>query len=153
MSWIITYHAVEKQTHEQQKQQDVCAHPEAMLSWLAEARAPDHTMPIELWSPIQGDPGYFVHVTGNTCFWHGDSHMVDELLVRFENGTGSRVEPVVLERQRERFARYVSDFPDDRFEYVLRVETRDHKRVPRTDKRFVQALEQTVRDDDDARND
>ena len=153
MSWNITYHAIEKQTHEQQKQQDVCAHPEAMLRWLAETRPADHTLPIELWSPIHGDTGYFVHVTGTTSYWHGDSHMVDELLVRFENGTGSRVEPVVPQRQRERFQQYTSDYPDDRYEYVLRVETRNHKRVPRTDKRFVAALEQTVSQDDDARDD
>lgn len=128
-----TYYATNKQTHQPVPGETLLEYQASTSDWLTGMPPPTHELPLELWSPIQGDNAHIVHITGMVKFWHGDSHLIGGL-VRFLQD----------DAQLARFNALRATCPDDTHEYVLRVEQRQVKRVPRDHPEFMRALEELV---------
>jgi hypothetical protein len=98
--------------------------------WLALMPEPDDTSPIEMWSSIQGDPHHIVHSEGTVSHWFGDSCLIAALLDHLH----------AAPEQYRRFQEAALTYPDDDNYWIVRVESRSTRRVPKTDERYQQQL-------------
>lgn len=100
--------------------------------WLAELREPDYSAPTEMWSPILGDSEHVVHVTGTVSYWNGDAGFIQQLL---DDAQVSREE-------QDYFLRLVEENP--KAHWIVRVESRCHKRVSCRDPEYQKQLADTI---------
>ncbi len=93
-------------------------HQEQLPDLTPPARTPDHVAPIEIWSPIAGDPGHVVHQTGELRYWTLDQGSARTLTIMQER------------------------FPDAVWMVVERQV--DYRRVPKTDPRYCAIMRETI---------
>lgn len=129
---LITYYATCPETHEQLDGDTLFCHQTKRPAWFSKLGEPDHTMPLDIWTSLQGDSQNVIHVTGDVRYWHGDRDMVAAL---------------VTPEHREVFESIGSKHPTA--QYVVRAEQRDTRAVSRHDREFQAELQKAMQDDDD----
>jgi hypothetical protein len=128
----IRYYFIDKTTG-QQHEGDVLHDGimQALPLWLQRVRDPDHTNPLELWSPIQGDPNHMVHITGLVSYWYCDRDFVASIMDEIPKDRGIR------------FQELAPQYPEHQYTWAVQAETRNHERVCKSDQRYQQQLAAT----------
>lgn len=104
--------------------------------WFGDMTPPEHTSPIELWSPIAGDPGHVVYISGLVSYWYLPAADIEPLL-----STAAQEEAAQYRELRDRF-------PDQQYQWLVRSESRTHNRVPKSDPKYQEQLRVTFTDSD-----
>lgn len=101
--------------------------------WLDDMKLPEQSSPLELWSPIVGDREHVVHIKGQVSYWDLPAAEIEPLLVTAEDGEAAQ------------YREFRKQFPDRDYHWMIRSESRQHKRVPRTDARYQEQVQATIR--------
>lgn len=108
--------------------ESVDQHPD----WLDRLEPPAVHDIIETWSPIAGDPNHMVETTGYVEHRYVNAVAVEQLMG--VAGTDAKL----AHKQK------ALDYPDARYYWIVRAESRKFRRVPRTDKNFQKQLAATL---------
>jgi len=125
----IKYLVIQPQPDPNKHSEVVFYEGEDVPSFMPSLTEPDHTAPLELWSPIAGDSGHVVFREGMVSWWRTDAATIGQLLKQV-NGDMSLY---------DRICNGVSP----KSSWLLVTEAFSYKRVPKTDSRYQKQLQAT----------
>jgi len=106
--------------------------PSSIPQWFPALPPPKHSDPIEVWTPIAGDPNHILYIRGTVSYWHVEA---------------ATLGPMFMGDDAPQYEERVRQYPDEQYQWVLQATVRNFERLPRADERYQQQLRATIGDE------